>query len=296
MKKPANITIRDGYDLFALDNKARRLTTSTQAFYRNKVLNFADWLAGQGVTLLADVTNAHVKTFLITLAERNLAGNSQHDYARAIKTFFRYCVRDELLEKSPFERVSMPRVEETIPVTLTDEEIRICLERISDPRNLAIFQFILDTGVRASELIALTVGDVEMETGIVTVRQGKGQKDRLTSVGVKTRKGLKRLLIDREHVSPSSPLFPSYHTGKRLALVGLMHIFRKLQQETGIPHLTAHTVRRTMATRLLRGGMDAYLVSRMLGHADMQVLRRYAAVDAELVRQAAEGHSVVDNL
>ena len=296
MKKPITIAIQDAYDLFALDNKARRLTQSTQAFYRHKVLNFASWLAEQGVTLLADVTSAHIKTFLLSLAERNLAGNSQHDYARAIKTFLRYCVRDELLEKSPFERVTMPRVEETIPVTLTDEEIRTCMKRISDTRNLAIFQFILDSGVRASELIALTVGDVDMETGVVTVRQGKGQKDRLTSVGIRTRLAIKRLIIEREHVTPKSPLFPSGHTGKHLALVGLMHIFRKLQKETGIPHLTAHTVRRTMATRLLRGGMDAYVLSRMLGHSDMQVLRRYAAVDAELVRKATEDHSVVDNL
>ena len=69
-----------------------------------------------------------------------------------------------------------------------------------------------------------------------------------------------------------------------------------MQKQTGVKELTAHTLRRTMATKSLAGGMDSHILSRMLGHADLQMMRRYAAVNAALVQKTAEEHSVVDNL
>ena len=296
MSANSTILLSDALALFLLECQARRLTASPLTFYKEKVGMFIRWLSDNEVTTLDEITTVHIKRWLVSMQDRGLTDHSQHDYARGAKTFLGYCVRDELLLKSPFTKIKMPRVAETIPITLTDAEIRTVLRSVKGRRDRVIVRFILDSGVRASELIALNAGDIDLSTGVVMVRKGKGQKFRLTAVGATTRKELKRYLIERESPPDSAPLFANLRDGKRLAMVGILHAFRRMQKQTGVKELTAHTLRRTMATKSLAGGMDSHILSRMLGHADLQMMRRYAAVNAALVQKTAEEHSVVDNL
>ena len=297
MSATSALSTTDALQLFLLDCQARRLTASTLTFYRIKVASFLRWLAAQEVTGLDAITSTHIKRWLVSMQDRGLTDNSQHDYARAVKTFLGYCVRDELLEKSPFAKVKMPTLGESLPVILLDAEIKTVLQKVKHQRNRLIVRFILDSGVRAAELLALNVGDVDLQTGVVTIMIGKQQKGRLTSIGATTRKELKRYLLLRKSPGVKEPLIAVLtRKATRLTMVGLMHAFRKMQGQTSIDHLTAHTLRRTMATKSLSAGMDAYILSRMLGHADMQMMRRYAAMNKELIQEQAERFSVVDNL
>lgn len=289
--------IRDALDLFLLDCQIRRLTTATIAFYKDKASRFVGWLADAGATQLEDVTSTHIKKYMVSLQERGLTDHSQHDYARVVRTFFAYCVRDELLRESPFAKIKMPKVAEDLPVVLTDDEIRTVLQTVELQRNLMIVHFILDSGVRAAELLALNIGDVDMQTGMVTVRLGKGQKSRLTSIGATTRKGIRRYFLTRRRTGPDDPLLVSEGGGNnRLAYQGLMSAFRIMQQESGVEKLTAHTLRRTMATKSLENGLDAYIVARLLGHADMQMLNRYVRLRRDPVIKIGRTQSVVDSL
>lgn len=173
----------DALELFLLDCKARRLTKATITFYHDKLGRFTRWLADNGVTDLASITAIHIKRYLVSLQDRGLTDHSQHDYARAVKTFLNYCVRDDLLTDSPFKRVKMPTIADDLPIILTDDEIKRALKKVKLQRNQLIIRFILDSGVRAAELLRLNVGDIDMQTGIVTVRLGKQQKSRFTSIG-----------------------------------------------------------------------------------------------------------------
>ena len=291
-----DFNLPDALDLFLLDSQSRRLTASTLSFYKNKVRSFIRWLADNGIIHVAAVTSHAIKRWLVHMQQKGLTDNSQHDYARAVKTFLLYCVRDEIIEKSPFAKVKMPQLGESLPIILNGTEIKTAMQKVKGQRNRLIVRFILDSGVRASELLALNVGDVNLETGIVVVKKGKQQKGRLTSIGAATRKDLKRYLLLRKSPDDKQPLIATLTKGTRLSIIGLMSAFRKMQAETSIDHLTAHTLRRTMATQSLTNGMDAYILSRMLGHADMQMMRRYAAMNRETIQQAAEKYSVVDNL
>ncbi len=85
----------------------------------------------------------------------------------------------------------MPQLGESLPIILHGAEIKTAMQKVKGQRNRLIVRFILDSGVRAGELLALNVGDVDLETGIVVVRKGKQQKGRLTSMGTATRKDLK---------------------------------------------------------------------------------------------------------
>lgn len=296
MSAGSDLSPSDALELFLLDCQSRRLTSSTLTFYRLKVGSFLRWLADQDITDLEDITSHKIKAYLVYLQQKGLTDHSQHDYARAVKTFLGYCVRDELLDKSPFVKVKMPKIADSLPIVLSDDEAKKVLQTVKERRDRLIVRFILDSGVRATELLTLNVGDVDMQTGVVTIKLGKQQKGRLTSIGATTRKELKRYLLLRKSPGAKEPLIAVLNKEKRLTRVGLMHVFRRMQQQTGIDHLTAHTLRRTMATRALENGIDAYILSRMLGHGDMQMMRRYAAMNKDTVQQAAERFSVVDNL
>lgn len=296
MSTADNLSPTDALELFLLDCQARRLTASTLSFYRLKVGAFLRWLADNGVAELDAITSHSIKAYLVHLQDRGLTDHSQHDYIRPVRTFLSYCVRDELLEETPFKRVKLPKIADDLPVVLSDQEIKVALQKVKHQRNRMIVRFILDSGVRAAELLALNVGDVDIQTGVVTVHMGKQQKGRLTSIGATTRKELKRYLLLRKSPGPKEPLIASLTKDRRLKMVGLMHAFKKMQRETSIDHLTAHTLRRTMATKALENGMDGYLLSRMLGHADLQMLRKYARITKKSVQQAGEMYSVVDNL
>ena len=290
------IKLNDAHELFLLDCQARRLTPSTLIFYTQKINSFKQWLTENGINTVDAITSHHIKGYLVALQKRGLKDNSQHDHARAVKTFLNYCVRDELIDKSPFVKVKMPVVGDRLPVVLSDSEIKTALTKTKHPRNKVIIRFILDSGVRASELLNLNVGDVDFATGVVTVHQGKQQKDRLTSIGSTTRKALKRYLLERGKLEPNEPLFAHQHYGTRLTLIGLMSMFRIIQEQTGIDTLTAHTLRRTMATKSLDNGMDAYVLAQMLGHADTQTLRKYVKVNKSTIQKQADQFGVVDNL
>lgn len=290
------ITLIDAYELFHLDCRARRLTKSTVKGYSEKLGAFIKWLGTIGIVDIAQLTGTHIKTYLVTLIDRGLKDTSQHDHARAIKTFCNFCVREELIRKSPFDRVKMPKLEDHLPVILNQEEIATALKKVRGLRNKMIIRFLLDSGVRAAELLALSVGDVDLVSGVVRVRLGKQQKERLTHIGNRTRLELKKYLMKRGNPSADKPLIVGERKPTRLSMIGLMSAFRLMQIDSGIETLTAHTLRRTMATMSLENGMNIHVLSKILGHSDLQMLKRYAVVSGKLIREQSEQFGVVDNL
>ncbi len=156
--------------------------------------------------------------------------------------------------------------------------------------------FLLDSGVRVSELIALNVGVVDESTGEITVRAGKGQKQRTVYIGLKTRKQLKRYLAVREVKGPQEPLFISEKQRQRLTVSGMVQLMRRLREQSGVDICTCHTFRRTFAINCLRNGMNIYVLARLMGHTDIIILRQYLAlVDADL-SEAHRKFGAVDRL
>ena len=138
----------------------------------------------------------------------------------------------------------------------------------------------------------LAWGDVDMQNGLVSVRQGKGQKDRSAVIGATTRRAL--LAYRRALQESGGPMFQT-KAGTRFTGSGLLTIFRRLTKRTGI-HVTPHALRRTFVILSLRNGMDVLHLQAMLGHASLDMVYHYAQmVDDDLI-QAHRQYSPVDNL
>ena len=151
------------------------------------------------------------------------------------------------------------------------------------------------TGLRAAELAALTVGDIDTERGTIHVRGGKGAKDRVVHIGATTRRALNRHLASRRNARPNAPMWLNQRTGAGLTRWGIRELCDRLSKATSIT-VTPHTLRRTAATLALQAGLPLPMVQQMLGHESLSTTEKYLALTDEERRQAHERYGVVDNL
>lgn len=293
MPKQRLTTLADAFDLFLLDCKSRRFTRKTLLFYQGRLSLFLRWC---GETKpLQELTSTDIKRYFITLQDRELSSAYVHSFGRAIRTFCNYCVRDELLQDSPFRKVKMPTLAKKVLPALTADQVDAILDACITRRDKAMLLLLLDSGLRASEAVALNVGDIDMKSGSVTVHQGKQQKDRITFVGATVRKAIKLYLMERDGPDAKAPLFVSERSGERLTYFGLAQVIKDLRTNAGVL-FSAHSLRRTFAIGCLRGGMDIFVLAKLMGHADITVLKGYLDIVRDDLQTAHEKYGPVDNM
>jgi site-specific recombinase XerD len=264
-------------EAFLTDCRARRLAVRTTDFYAWQLGQALTWLAGQEVTALADFTADHFRRYLVSLQDRNLAAASQHAAARALRAFLNFCEREDLLTgANPARKVKMPQLDKhTLPaVALADVRklLDACEDSYDPLRDVAIIRLLTDTGLRAAELCALTVGDVTGKR--VQVRHGKGDKARVVFIGDATRRALDAYLSTRPGVGPGDALIVSLETGGALTYIGLRQILARLGKRAGVA-VKAHALRRTFAVESLRAGADLIRLARLMGHTDLTQLQKH---------------------
>lgn len=295
MSQQPGLSLKDALDLFYLDCEAQQFTPHTLRFYRGRLGLFLAWCTAHDIYTLQTLDATHIRAFLVDLTRRKLSSAYIHAFARALRTFGNYCVRDELLEVSPFARVKMPRLEKKILPALTPDEIQRVLAACESDRDRAIVLTLLDSGLRASELCALDMADLDMSSGALFVRHGKGQKDRVSYIGPATRKQVLRY-VRLERQSESDALFVSQRDGERLTYYGLAQLLRRIRKAAGVPKLTAHAMRRTFALNALRAGMNIFVLAKLMGHADLTVLRQYLQLVEDDLQDAHRRASIVENM
>jgi len=275
---------------FLVDCAARNLSPNTLRIYRDQLRMFASWLADR------DVTADAVREYLVHLRRSHNPGGV-HQAFRVVKTWCRWCDAEGLATGNPTARIRAPRVpgNPLPPVPLPDVAamLKTCDGSYCGVRDRAILLCLLDTGCRASEFVALAVSDVDPTTGNVLVHAGKGSKRRAVFIGAKTRRAVGRWLRVRGDTPGALWLTDE---GTPLTYAGLRQIVRRRAVRADVPCPPLHAFRRAFALCSLRAGIDVYSLQRLMGHADLTVLRRYLAqTDADL-RDAHEKSSPVDRL
>jgi site-specific recombinase XerD len=296
LRAPTSSPLAQALDIFFLDCRARRLAVSSVAFYKRHLGGFTAFVEGQGVTALDAVTPSHIRAYLVSVHERNLKDNTVHGAARSIRAFFNFAVAEELLAETPMRKVKMPKVGKQILPAFTPDDIRKLLTACYSGRDRAIVLALLDSGCRAAEFVALDVGHVNRQTGTITVKEGKGKKDRTTFLGTRARKELAKYPLTRGESKADDPLLLNEHTGQRLTVWGLSELLGRLGARAGVGPCGAHMFRRTCATWSLRSGMNIYALQQIMGHSDLFILRRYLALVEEDLADAHRKYGAVDNM
>jgi site-specific recombinase XerD len=282
---------------FLLECESRRLSPRTLDLYRQKLAPFLSFLKAQNVSEPQGITPAIIRAYLVDLQRTHNAGGV-HVHFRTLRTFVRFLVAEGDVSPSPLANVKAPKTPQLVldPVSLdtVSRMLKACSGDNAE-RDAAILLTLLDSGLRAAELCALDIGDLDIASGRVVVKHGKGDKGRVVFLGARARKAILKMLKARADVSPAAPLWLT-RDGARLAYGGLREILRRRAQDAHIAAPRAHDFRRAFALLSLRGGCDVYALQKLMGHADLTVLRRYLAQTESDLQAAHEKAGVVDKM
>lgn len=303
--QPKRNRLHAAYDAFILSREAMLCTPKTLEHYAYTVGGFVAYLATQDVHDPSEITPGHIRAYLVGLQRRGLKDTTQHAHARGVKTWLRWLEAEGDIDHNPMRRVTMPRLEQRIPPPFTPADVFALLaacdrHTATGARNYAIVLTLLDSGLRASELTSLRVGDVDMRSGLCVVL-GKGRKQRTVRIGARARQAIVRMLAYRADATPGAPLWMTYtgtdsEAGAPLVLHGLQTMLWRLGQDTGVTPCSPHRFRRTFALWCLRDGMDLHTLRHLMGHSSLDVLQRYLALGGEDVERAHKAHSPADRL
>ncbi len=273
----------------AIEGKTERTVQS----YAETLRHFRS--ACQALALPSDVASfrpPHVYLFLGWVKDRGVSAGTQHRRQREVKAFFSWCKRMGCVADNPFMRVPMVRRENKIVQPFSAEEIGLLLHAADRGTHIgcrmrALILFLLDTGVRSSELAALRLEDVFWGEHRVRVLQGKGRKQRWAGIGDVALAAL-RDYLDRFRGHGPGPLFQTVD-GRPLRNQHLNVLFSRFALEAGVPSVYPHRFRHTFATWAIRAQARELDVQYLLGHSSSAMVRRYSATyDSE---QATLAHA-----
>jgi site-specific recombinase XerD len=293
-----NDDLRDWIDMFLRTGRSRNLASGTIEFYSKKLNAFISYCEAMAITQIGQIKPETIRHFLIFLEERQHKPAGIHCYYRSVKTFLKWYEQEieQANWHNPIDKVKAPIVplEPLDPVSMETIKsmIQTCKSTgLTDARDKASLLFLLDTGARLSEFLALNKEDVNLITGAIQIRRGKGRKPRNVYLGDKARQTLKRYLKGRQDTNPALWISRS---GERLTETGLRMMLRRRAYRCSVLVPSPHDFRRAFALERWRAGSDILTISKLMGHTSLQVLTRYLKQAGEDLEQAAKQSSPVD--
>lgn len=292
----------------------------TVAWYGQKLQYFDEFLRRGGHSRPVDEIRTsdlrcfinHLQTEVIADAnnpckpKRNegLSPHTVAGYVRTLKAFFSWAVREGLITDNPAARVSVPKAPSLVMRSFSDEEVSALLDAIdlarpTGPRDRAILVSLLDTGIRASELVGLRLCDLHLHEGWFKVL-GKGGKERLIPMGY----GCQRVLGRYVRRFRPQPMVPTINQvfltrdGRLLTPHRLYEIVSGVCKRAGIQgkRLGPHTCRHTFARKFLMNGGDLLTLQRILGHSSLDVVKLYVALTTDDILSRQRRFSPMDRV
>jgi integrase/recombinase XerD len=275
----------------------RGLSPNTLAAYRADLTALERWLDAHEIILSA----AHRGDILAFMAARVQGGAQPRSTARQLSSFrrfFRHLVREGELREDPTAQIAMPKVGRSLPRSLTEEEVEALLAApaVSDPlghRDRTMLEVLYATGLRVSELVNLTLAQVNLNQGVLRI-VGKGDRERLIPLGEEAVQWVHQflqgprveILLERQ----TDYLFPT-RRGDRMTRQAFWHIIKRYARKAGVQkELSPHTLRHAFATHLLNNGADLRVVQMLLGHSDLSTTQIYTHVARERLKDLHSQH------
>ena len=276
----------------------RGLSDNTLAAYRRDLSLFAAWLIDRHSTSIVSADPGHIQSFLGFKLGQGASPRSSARFLSALRSFYRWAVREGLVAEDPTLRIESPRQGRPLPKSLSEADV----ERLLDApdldlpiefRDRTMLELLYACGLRVSELVSLRVDQVGFNQGIVRVL-GKGGKERLVPMGEEALDWLQRYMqaarFDLLRGRASDVLFPSNRTRAmtRQTFWYRIKIYGERAEIKG--HLSPHTLRHAFATHLLNHGADLRVVQMLLGHSDLSTTQIYTHVARQRMQELHAKH------
>ncbi|MCK4739875.1 MAG: tyrosine recombinase XerC [Deltaproteobacteria bacterium] len=286
---------------------------NTTSAYKRDIAEFFSFLHSNEIEDFFEVTRSEVSAFVAS----QFGNKEKSSIARslsAVKSFYRFLLKNGKIKNNPAELVSSPKVAKLLPTVLTVEEAKALVEAPSETseknnenknskknkktspealqaafRDLVILETLYSTGLRVSELVGLSLKDLDLDAGVLRVF-GKGRKERMVVVGSLAVKVLKKYATEvRGRAGAEEPLFLSEKRGasgeaKAISQRTVQRLVKKHTLASGIDKRpTPHSLRHTFATHLLEAGVDIRAIQELLGHVNLSTTQRYTRVSLSLL-------------
>ena len=292
------------FDMALLDSfmshlsAARGLSANTQRAYRADLLDLFGRLHDLKVEQTQDLQLEHLRDWLYKIAE---AGASKATIARksaSVRTFCDWLEHQQLHPQNVGLRLKTPKASKSLPKVVSHTAMDALFEalkaRVSDQQpqtqqDLLIFELLYATGIRVSELVAIDLADIDLDSRLIRVT-GKGNKQRMVPFGGPAQSALQSWLNkSRLAMNPSGPFLLVNGRGGRLGVRAVYQLVSTRLSQTSTGVAGPHALRHTAATHLLDGGADLRAVQELLGHANLGTTQIYTHVSVERLKQGYQG-------
>ncbi|HTM92121.1 MAG TPA: site-specific tyrosine recombinase XerD [Flavisolibacter sp.] len=276
----------------------RSLSGNSIEAYLSDIEKLTAYLQAQGdLKNPSEIKLPDLQKFVQWVAEMGMSPTSQARIISGIRTFYKYCLLEDISPVDPTALLEAPKLKRALPDVLSFDEIENIISQIDvstaeGTRNKAILETMYSCGLRVSEVVNLKLSQLYLDVGFIRVF-GKGNKERLVPIGDSA---VKYINIYRSTVRVHQPIQPGEEDivflnrrGKRLTRVMIFLIIKELVKEAGIrKNISPHTFRHSFATHLVEGGADLRAVQEMLGHESITTTEIYTHLDREFLRKTLE--------
>jgi integrase/recombinase XerC len=284
----------------------RNVSVNTITAYRDDLESFVDFLTadyfvvGRELLDLRSIDHLAIRSYLAHLARRKLSRASSARQLSALRSFFKFMMREGIVTANPARGVSTPKREKFLPSVIQSSDIETLFEQADCGKPLGVrdrawMELLYASGLRIGELVGIDLDDIELRSRLVKVR-GKGSKERIVPFGSKAEAAIRawlavRLELIRGHEDERQPLFLNYR-GQRISARSVRRLFdgyvRRASLRSGV---SPHTLRHSFATHLLNAGADLRTIQELLGHASLSTTQKYTHLnDWELIAVYKKSH------
>jgi integrase/recombinase XerC len=275
----------------------RKFSSKTVVSYEHDLIIFFRYLHDQAI-LFDKVHVLEARAFLANQFQEGLKPITLKRRIATLKHFYQFYIDNGVLNLNPFALIHSPKVSKMLPKTIDEPQIQQLLNQSFDQasilmmRDLALVELMYGSGLRASEVVGLTMQDLNLSQRMLRVL-GKGNKQRLVPITKPCQQSISLYLKDvrpvlMQHLATdqlSVHLFLN-HLGKPLTVRGLEYILAQLARRSGVDlHIHPHQLRHTFATQLLDNGADLRTIQELLGHATINTTQIYTHVSREALQK-----------
>jgi integrase/recombinase XerD len=265
----------------------RGYSPRTRKVYLGHLRRFLVWCGG-GTPRIPEDPAEMGQSYILELIDRRRISNS---YQSQLVSALRFMCESVLGQPKLALRIPRPRKEQRLPTVMSQDEVARMLKKARNPKHRALLMLLYSAGLRVSEVVSLTVSDLDMDRGLVRVHRGKGGKDRYTLLA---RRAIDAVRLYLDAYPTDRWLFPGAHPTRHLTTRSVQRVVRSAAEAAGIrKHVTAHTLRHSFATHLLEGGTNLRVIQELLGHQSARTTQIYTHVTRSTLETV---RSPLDNL
>ena len=272
----------------------KNYSANTLKHYQLDLAEFNQFVQQEAIVDLKSVTYSDARLFLTELTKRKLSRKSLSRKISCLRSFYKFLVREKIVEENPFVLLSLPKKEQRLPRFLYENEMDSIFAAIDTneqlgKRDLALLELLYSTGIRVSECTAIKLDELNFSLGVVLVH-GKGKKDRYVPFGEYAKTALEQYINETRvelmsKFKQSHPILFINGRGKPLTDRGIRYILDKIiHKASATASLHPHMLRHTFATHLLNNGADLRSVQELLGHAQISSTQIYTHVTKDKLK------------